>query len=376
MNSAGIYIHVPFCLRKCPYCAFYSVKYCADTAQRYKEAVIRNIVGYGERYRGCLPVDTVYFGGGTPSLLSPFEVSEILESIRRSFRLSPGAEITLEVNPCTVDLSHMEGYARAGINRVSIGVQSANDEELKLLGRLHNFSDAREAVIAARQAGITNISCDLMIGTPGQTLESVIDSAKKIASLGAEHISCYLLKIEEGTPYDCGKIKALVADDDLSSDMYLAVCRELRALGFERYEISNFCRPGMRSRHNMKYWLREDYLGIGPSAHSFMYGRRFYAPSELDSFISSPMQTELEEGSVDPLEEYVMLSLRLIDGLSYSELGSLGGDADAASKRAEKFVGGGLAESDGRRLWLTDKGALVSNGVILEMYLAASGEAE
>ena len=244
------------------------------------------------------------------------------------------------------------------------------------MGRLHNFSDAREAVIAARQAGITNISCDLMIGTPGQTLESVIDSAKKIASLGAEHISCYLLKIEEGTPYDCGKIKALVADDDLSSDMYLAVCRELRALGFERYEISNFCTPGMRSRHNMKYWLREDYLGIGPSAHSFMDGRRFYAPSELDSFISSPMQTELEEGSVDPLEEYVMLSLRLIDGLSYSELGSLGGDADAASKRAEKFVGGGLAESDGRRLWLTDKGALVSNGVILEMYLAASGEAE
>ena len=137
--------------------------------------------------------------------------------------------------------------------------------------------------------------------------------------------------------------------------MYLAVCRELRALGFERYEISNFCTPGMRSRHNMKYWLREDYLGIGPSAHSFMDGRRFYAPSELDSFISSPMQTELEEGSVDPLEEYVMLSLRLIDGLSYSELGSLGGDADAASKRAEKFVGGGLAESDGRRLWLTDQ---------------------
>lgn len=371
-NMVGIYIHVPFCLRKCPYCAFYSVVYDWTKAGEYVAAAARNIRRYAPL---MLSADTVYFGGGTPSLLSPDEVGAILDAVRQSFKLAPDAEITLEANPSSVTRQSLEGYFNCGVNRISFGVQSACDNELKMLGRLHDFGRARDAVSAAMEAGIKNISCDIMLGTPLQTMDSLLLSIDRITALQVPHISCYMLKIEEGTAYDCDKIRKLAADDDLSADMYLRLCGELRSRGYDRYEISNFAKKGFESRHNMKYWRLDEYIGIGPSAHSLFEGKRTYVPSDLNLFLQSEFQTELkEEESIDRLEEYVMLSLRTSDGISLKELKSMGADDKAVSEKARDFCRAGFLEFDGDKITLTDRGALVSNGIICELYLSAAGE--
>ncbi len=368
----GIYIHVPFCIKKCPYCDFYSVEYSQRVKNDYVRALIRNI----RKYKGkMICADTAYFGGGTPSLLSAEDVQGILSALRDSFMLSPESEITLEANPSSADYSKLSEYRKLGVNRISFGVQSSSDEELRLLGRLHDFDGAKAAVLAAKAAGFKNISCDLMIGTPKQTLQSLIRSANDIASLGVSHISCYMLKIEEGTPFNCEKIRSAVADDDSVSDMYLALCRELNDLGYSRYEISNFSKPGCESKHNLKYWRLEDYIGFGPSAHSLYSGKRFYVGESVEDYIASEHQKEIiEDASPDKLEEYVMLSLRLSEGMSLKRLSFLGGDARAVIAKAGKLASAGLALLDNGVLSLTDKGALVSNSIILEVYLAAIGE--
>lgn len=372
LSLVGIYIHIPFCIRKCPYCAFYSVEYNEELKRQYVSSLIRNIRAYKGK---DIPADTVYFGGGTPSLLSSEEMDGILSAVRDSFILLPNSEITVEANPSSTDYNMLAAYRRVGVNRISFGVQSSDDNELRLLGRLHDFCRARDAVIAAKAAGFENISCDLMIGTPAQTIDSLITSAHDIASLGASHISCYMLKIEEGTPYDCEQIRNSAADDDGVSDMYLALCKELSGLGYHRYEISNFSKPGYESRHNLKYWRLDDYIGFGPSAHSYFGGRRFYVPDGIGDYISSPLQQdETEDESPDMLEEYVMLSLRLSEGMSLKKLASLGGDREAVIRKIMPLQNAGLVKLDNGAVILTDRGALVSNSVILEVYLAAIGE--
>ena len=214
-----------------------------------------------------------------------------------------------------------------------------------------------------------------MIATPAQTLDSLLTSARDIASLGASHISAYMLYIEEGTPYDCERIRSFAADDDSISDMYIALCRELSGLGYLRYEISNFAKAGYESKHNLKYWRLEDYIGFGPSAHSYFGGMRFCVPDSIEDYISSPSQPdESEDESPDMLEEYVMLSLRLSEGMSMDKLASLGGDRNAVAKKLVPLQNAGLVKLDNGVVSLTDRGALVSNGVILEIYLAAIGE--
>lgn len=368
----GIYIHVPFCIKKCPYCAFYSVGYSQELKDKYVSALIRSILRYKDK---SICADTVYFGGGTPSLLSAEDMKGILSAVRQSFVISHEAEITVEANPSSTDLSKLSAYRSMGINRISFGVQSSNDTELRLLGRLHDFAGAKSAVLAAKFAGFENISCDLMIGTPRQTVTSLLDSVRDISSLGVSHISSYMLKIEEGTPYDSDSIRQSAADDDCVSDMYLALCRELDRLGYARYEISNFSRPGYESKHNLKYWRLEDYIGFGPSAHSFYGGKRFYIKESVGDYISSDGQNEIiEDDAPDMLEEYVMLSLRLREGMSLKRLSSLGGDAQAVLASAERFVKAGFVRLENGAISLTDRGALVSNSLILEIYLAAIGE--
>lgn len=368
----GIYIHVPFCLRKCPYCAFYSIAYSESLKDAYVKAVARNIRKYSDMH---LPCDTVYFGGGTPSLLTPRDIYTILEAVRTGFNLSPSSEITMEANPSSVTSDSLSGYYRAGVNRISFGVQSLNDNELKALGRLHDAKTALNAIDMARNAGFENISCDLMIGTPYQTIESLLSSCWQLTSIGIPHISSYMLKIEDGTPYDCAEIRDSVADDDTVCDMYLALCDELRTIGYERYEISNFSRPGLRSRHNMKYWTGEDYLGFGTSAHSLFQGKRFYVPNDIKSYIHSETQPVLtEDESPDRLEEYIMLSLRLSDGMSLEQLRLLGGSPEAVTEKARPYADAGFLNIVDNRITLTDKGALVSNRVIFELYSAATGE--
>ena len=363
--SVGIYIHVPFCLRKCPYCDFYSVEYDDITVQKYVYAVCRNI----EKYKDMgVKVDTVYFGGGTPSLLTPEQVGMILNCISDNF-ITVSPEITLEANPCSVNFDKLAGYRNAGVNRISLGVQSADNGQLEFLGRLHNFDLATKAVYDAQSAGFDNISCDIMLGLAGQDMESLCDTVDRITALPVSHISAYMLKIEKGTPFDKNNAGRLIAEEDMQCDMYLKTVERLAEKGFLQYEVSNFASDEKYSRHNLKYWQGKEYIGFGPSAHSYFGGKRFYVPKDLPEFINSPFQIELlSEESPDKFEEYVIFSTRLKWGIAYDKLSELGGKevADYIQNKAIVFEKQGLCKVRDGNISLTPKGFLVSNAIIGE----------
>ena len=347
----GLYIHVPFCLSKCPYCDFYSIKYNKDTADNYTGAVIRNIRHYGGEF------DTVYFGGGTPFLLWE-KICEILKFADTT----KDAEITVEANPCTVDEKSLEALREAGVNRISFGIQSLNDNELKALGRRHDVDTAVNAVRIAKEQGFDNISADIMLGTPGQTVESVTETIQQLSALPVTHISAYMLKIEENTPF--ASTKPVLPDEDEVCSIYLKATELLCSLGFNQYEISNYAKEGFSCRHNLKYWNCGEYLGIGPAAHSYYNGKRFFVERDLNAFISNEyQQTITEEGDFGGYEEYAMLRLRLTEGLSLSEYEALGGDAESM-KRLLHTIPKEYASIDGDVVSLTPKGFLVSNMII------------
>ena len=359
MTGLGIYIHVPFCGRKCAYCDFYSVNWNKTAAEEYTAAVLRNIRHYADSSE---EVDTVYFGGGTPSLLTSEQLRSIISGIRSSFSLDKSAEITLEANPCTLDPQKLRELRSIGINRLSIGVQSMTDRELKLLGRVHTAERAERVVLDAAAAGFENISCDLMIALPDQTAEDIRFSAERLTALPIQHISAYILKTEEGTPFDCEEIRSRLPDEERTAELYAETVRLLEENGFMQYEISNFARKGFESRHNCRYWKCLDYLGIGPAAHSCYKGRRFCVERDLDDFISSEVQhTTVTDDSPCGYDEVVMLRLRLKEGLSLSEVGE---HRSELLKKLPPLVKAGYAETDGERIWLTAKGFLMSNSVI------------
>lgn len=359
----GIYIHIPFCLRKCPYCDFYSVRFDGELMEKYVSALCRNILSY--RGRG-IQADTIYFGGGTPSLLSVGQLERILRACGDGFEIvSP--EVTLEANPCSVNGQKLADYHNAGVNRISFGVQSADDSQLRFLGRLHDFETAEKAVLTAASCGFDNISCDVMLGLAGQTAGSLDRTLDKISALPTDHISAYMLKIEEGTPFDCQKVKSSVADEDMLCDMYLRTVEKLEEKGFEQYEISNFAKNGAYSKHNLKYWRCEEYLGFGPAAHSFFENTRFFCPPDIGEYIQSGIQPKIiSEQAPDPLEEYIMLGLRLKWGISVSETARIAGKpfADRLEEKARLFEKNGLCRIDGGKISLTAKGYLVSNNII------------
>ncbi len=362
----GIYIHVPFCIRKCPYCKFCSKPLRPADIPAYTAAVMRNISALSGK---GITADTVYFGGGTPSLLPPESVEDILSALRSNITLvSP--EITLEANPSSVTREKLIGWKNAGVNRLSFGVQSADDEELKFLGRLHDFSRAESTVRMAHEVGFDNISCDLMIGLKGQDSSSLDRTLDKMLRLPIMHLSAYMLSIEDGTAFDCEEVRCSVPDEDEVSDLYLQLCGRMKSAGFERYEISNWAKDGRRSRHNLKYWKLEPYIGIGASAHSDFGGRRYFCPDDIEGFMSAGVQRrECEDDSPDRFEEYVMLGLRISEGISRKRLAELGGE-EAAKKifgNAKPLIKAGLIEEKNGRIALTDKGALVSNAVITSL---------
>ena len=359
MKNVGIYIHVPFCGKKCSYCDFYSVCYTQQQAELYVEAVLRNIRHYGS---GDIIAETVYFGGGTPSLLSPQNIERLTACIREHFILADDAEITMEANPATLTPDKLSAYRKAGINRLSIGVQSMNDHELKFLGRLHNAERAEKAVNDAAAAGFGNISCDLMTALPSQSADDMLRSVRRLAALPVSHISAYMLKIEEGTPFDCDDIKRAMPDEDKSAELYLAMCEELENNGFMQYEVSNFAKKGFESRHNCRYWKCQDYIGIGPSAHSCYGGRRFAVPRDVEAFINSEVQPfEITDKSPCGFEEYSMLRLRLKEGLDLQRVHEHRGEIE---KKLPSLLKAGYIEYDGNIVSLTRKGFLMSNSVI------------
>lgn len=379
-SVVGLYIHVPFCMQKCPYCDFYSLPCSAQweaTADAYTDAVIRDLVRWSDRLN--VSADTLYFGGGTPSLLGGMRIARIVETAAHRFRLGSGgeAEITLEANPGDDLGPVMRAFSDAGGNRVSLGMQSACDEELRLLGRRHTALQTELAVQAAQAAGIDNLSLDLMLGIPGQTETSLARSIAACKRLGAVHVSAYLLKIEDGTPYAAQRETLGLPDEDTAAAVYLIACDLLEKSGYRQYEISNFARPGRESRHNSKYWDGLPYLGIGPSAHSFLGGRRFYAPRDLGRFLTgaTPIDEEAEEDggiAADSPEEALMLRLRLTEGLRETDFRRRFGEAIPAVWRERAGALAAQSGQDGPTLLICDdvgirltrEGFLVSNSII------------
>ena len=338
-ERSGLYFHIPFCKSKCPYCDFYSVKFDEASAQQYVQEICDEI----KQYQGIF--DTVYFGGGTPSILPPELIGKILDCARAQFEISDDAEITVECNP-SKDLSEdFKKYASYGVNRISVGMQSAVDSERFALGRAAGKNEVERTINYARQSGIENISLDLMLGTPKQTIESLDYSFDFIKSVGVPHVSAYMLKIEEGTKFFQMRDRLVLPDDDMVGEMYLKTVDTLASFGIKQYEISNFAVPGFESRHNTKYWTLTPYLGIGKSAHSFWGGKRFFYDIEWN---------KIDDGTGGDKEEQIMLGLRLAKGIDKSLV-----DRDFA-----EFVKMGYVDDLGERIALTPKGMLVSNTII------------
>lgn len=358
----GIYIHIPFCLSKCPYCDFYSFKADEQTKDSYLKAVLFCLDEYAKKISDS--VDTVYFGGGTPSCFGGERIKAVIDRIRAKYNITDDAEITVECNPSSVDEELVKHLAQAGVNRISMGMQSAVDRERLALGRLSGRDKVASSVELFRKYGIGNISLDLMLGIPHQTKESLKESIDFIRQLRVSHISAYMLKIEEGTAfYDLGSSLEVPGEDEVC-DLYLYTCELLKKSGYPQYEISNFAPAGFESRHNLKYWHCEEYLGIGPSAHSFLDGRRFYFDRDFNKFIDSPLPTDDGEGG-DP-EEYIMLALRLTEGLQKGKYKARFNELpdEKLFKRARALEKESLVRTTDEAICLTAKGFLVSNSII------------
>lgn len=356
--SAGIYIHVPFCAVKCPYCDFYSVRFSRGTVTQYAEAVCRNLAALPENLRA----DTVYFGGGTPSLLPAEMIAEMLRTIRQRCFLADDAEITLEANPLTATAEALAEWRNSGINRLSLGIQSFDAEILRILGRKHTPEQGLQAIRRAKEAGFSNLSIDLMLGLKQHTEALWQRELETAIAQPVTHISAYLLKIEEQTPF--GSNPPDMLDDDALADRYLQMHNVLTANGFSHYEISNFALPDYESRHNTKYWRLEPYYGIGPAAHSCYGGVRYAVPRDLEAFCAAQLQTQtVTEPHAETESERVMLGLRLREGI---RLDSVPQSRARLIQRAKPLIPEYL-QCDGEALRMTPQGWLVSNAVLVQL---------
>ena len=377
----GIYIHVPFCRSKCQYCDFYSLASKDDKLMDgYLWAICAHIKEAGALAPGY-KVDTIYFGGGTPSFFGADGMATILTAIRRNFDVDNNAEITFEANPDSVSDKLLGRLRAEGFNRVSLGIQCDDDEVLRKLGRPHTYANAVSAFHRIRKAGFRNISVDLMYGLPGQTLRAWQSTLENVLTLNPEHISCYGLKLEPGTPMYDLRDATNIPDDDTQADMYLAAVEILKNRGFRQYEISNFARKGLYSRHNMKYWTGGEYLGFGPSASSDFAGKRFMLVRSLPAYIKGIREKGaiIDEVQEIPMRErageYVMMRLRTISGVSaedYERMFLLPFAPLAEVLEKNRRLGYAVRTEDNR--WhLTPKGFLISNTIISDLLIAQDG---
>ena len=374
MKALGLYLHIPFCLQKCNYCDFCSAPASAGTRAAYVDALcahLRAVAPSAQEYT----VDTVYLGGGTPTLLSAEEFSQILDTVRAHFTLLPHAEITSECNPVTGAEALFCGMREAGINRLSIGLQSVHEQELRLLGRLHSFADFESTFTAARRAGFDNISADLMFGIPAQTVKSFEQTLETLCDLSPEHISAYSLRVEDGTAFGRMRDTLPLPSEDEEAEMAELVAKLLPAHGYDRYEISNYAKEGRESRHNLRYWLGKEYLGFGPAAHSFFGGVRFETPADTGAYLRT-----VEKGDFDALfterhtvtkeeerEEYVMLRMRLAEGVNKADFSHrFGTKFEDCYGDLTPLVQGGFLKNDNTRVAFTARGMQVSNAILSE----------
>lgn len=369
-----LYLHMPFCVRKCAYCDFLSFPTDQETQNLYTRRLREDIDAMGKKY-GDIPVDTIFIGGGTPSVPDSALIVGIMEHVRKAFHVAEGAEISMEANPGTVTREKLTDYRRAGINRLSFGLQSANDRELKLLGRIHTWAEFLESFHLARECGFTNINIDLMSALPGQTRESWKDTLMRVTDLNPEHISAYSLIIEDGTPfgekYGSEEGRKLLPDEDSEREMYHETKRFLRDCGYERYEISNYAKPGRACRHNIGYWTGLPYLGLGLGASSYMDGCRFAVNSDMKQYLEEKpgMFTDVEKlTKKDMEEEFFYVGLRMTAGVSLPEFERRFGVSakDVYPGLMEMFVEEKAAVFQGDRFVLTDYGLDVSNYIMAQ----------
>jgi oxygen-independent coproporphyrinogen III oxidase len=373
-----LYIHIPFCQRKCPYCAFVSQQGSPEEIDQFVNLLMSEMRLARQEYSPLQPLDSVFLGGGTPSLLQPNQVGRVLKLADELFGLTDKAEITLETNPGTIDQRKLEGFRLAGVNRLSIGVQSFDDRMLAVLGRIHTMQQADDAVKAARMAGFDNIGIDLIHALPGQTMEMWRDDLRHALELAPEHLSVYGLTIEEDTPFaerytdDEG-----IPGEDLSADMFETADTVLKSAGYEHYEIANYARPGFRARHNSGYWKRDSYLGLGPGAHSFLrsseYGIRFGNTSDLDEYAAAitrgelPRRDRVELSREDSMAEFMFLGLRMSDGVTSGDFErEFGGTLwEHYGNVLGELVSQGMLTANEQGVRLTRRGMLLSNQVFV-----------
>lgn len=378
----GLYVHIPFCVKKCNYCDFLSSPADDATKKRYVDALCREIEGYKELTKEY-ELATIYFGGGTPSVLDVSLVEQLLARIQKTFTVAmETAEVTLEVNPGTATLDKLRKYRELGINRLSIGVQSARKEELKLLGRIHSFDDAKNTVLWARTAGFTNISLDLISALPDQSLEAYKQNVEAILALQPEHISSYSLIIEETTPFYEQYAEGMEKEGDLPDEetdraMYAYTKSRLQQAGYERYEISNYARPGFESRHNSSYWTGTEYLGVGLGASSLFTNARYHNETNLLTYIEEvedgkDIRREIERlDEKDQMEEFMILGLRRMCGVSRAEFEHRFGRPieTVYGSILQKLSRQGLITIEGDSIALTETGIDVSNQVFVEFIM-------
>ena len=381
-----IYIHIPFCVKKCAYCDFLSCPADDETKSRYVQALCKEI----EWAKDCLDeylVDTVFIGGGTPSILEEKYIGQILDTLRSAARISDDAEITIECNPGTLTMEKLENYKEVGINRISIGLQSANDEELKSIGRIHNFDEFKESYKLAREAGFENINVDLMSALPGQTVESYKETLNKVISLNPEHISAYSLIVEDETllkeRVESGLVELPNEDDE--REMYYMTKDILEKAGYKRYEISNYAKDGFECRHNVGYWKRTEYLGFGIGAASLFRAKRFYNTSDINRYINMLERDVMNADEVwksineneetltknDEMEEFMFLGLRMMDGISADDFKeSFGKDIKSVyGEVLEKLESQGLLVTEQEIIKLSERGIDISNQVLANFLL-------
>ena len=400
-KKTGLYIHIPFCVRKCNYCAFLSFDAETSPRKEYTDALVNEITYRGEQL-GQPEIDSVYVGGGTPSVLDISQMRDIMHAVGKSFRVKEGAEITIEANPATlgrkdgVMLAKLQAYRFMGFNRLSMGVQAMDNDRLHYMGRIHTAENVVRDMELIRRKGFDNVNLDLMFSIPGETTEDALSDLERILGLDPEHISCYSLQIEEGTPFgdmaEAGELTEVPDEEDRRT--YHEICRVLREAGYEHYEISNFAKPGFRSRHNSLYWDMSDYIGVGLGASGFTDGRRYKNISDIEAYIEAfaklpeegsrieiPLEEDHLNSSFDNISEAVFTGLRRAEGISYEEAidaymrcaeGPMHEDPKAAfwrifaeaKEEAEDYVRRGLLIIDDKGLKLTEQGIDISNQIM------------
>lgn len=376
MKSLGLYIHIPFCKQKCNYCDFYS-RPCTNISE-YIDALCTHIKREAPFYKDY-EITTIFIGGGTPSLLEVQDIEKLCKTIKNSLNIAPSVEFSIEANPGTLTKEKLECYIQNGINRISIGLQSANEDELKVLGRIHNLADFENSITLAKEAGFKNINADIMYALPSQSIENLAKTLDYVSKFDLEHISAYCLKIEENTPFYKQREMLQIPNEDTEYEMYMYLCKFLEEKGYKQYEISNFAKDGKECKHNLAYWLSYDYVGFGPSAHSFINGKRYFYENDTEKYKKEATsvdfcpvkhyeeESEIEQGS---MEEYTMLRLRLARGIDLQEFEEkFGVSFERAYPKITSFYKDEYLVKENGKVHFTSKGFFVSNFILSNILL-------